>query len=146
MLYLLLTSMPILSGDAQRRPELFNYGFNTIGTGCSYLGLSAGLFLGGLVQMYSQTKIWNYLTKRNGETRPEYRLLPMTVSPYMLRAAPDDLTAGRAGMILFPTSLLWYGWSAENHVHCIFPQIATGLFGLGMFITFGYDHPCRPSG
>ncbi|KAF8499316.1 major facilitator superfamily domain-containing protein [Gautieria morchelliformis] len=109
ILYLLLTSLPLLFGNAQRRPELFNYGFNSRGTGFSYLGLCAGLFLGSLVQMYSQNKIWNFLTKRNGEGRPEYRLLPMT-----------------AGMIFFPASLLWYGWSAEKQYRWIFPEIATG--------------------
>ncbi|KAF8511161.1 MFS general substrate transporter [Gautieria morchelliformis] len=119
ILYLLLTSLPLLFGNAHRTPRLFNYGFNTIGTGFSYLGLSAGLSLGSLVQMYSQNKLWNFLTKRNGEGRPEYRLMPVT-----------------AGMILFPASLLWYGWSAEKQNHWIFPEIATGLFGFGMFVTF----------
>ncbi|KAF8576203.1 MFS general substrate transporter [Ramaria rubella] len=103
MLYLLLTSLPLLF-EAQR--------FDNIGTGLSYLGLIIGFFLGCIAQVYSQTHIWNLLTKRNGESRPEYRLLPMT-----------------AGMLFFPISLFWYGWSASR-------QIATGIFGFGMFITF----------
>ncbi|KAF8583941.1 MFS general substrate transporter [Ramaria rubella] len=119
MLYLLLTSLPLLFGEAQSRPELFNYGFDSIGTGLSYLGLIIGFFLGCIAQVYSQTRIWNLLTKRNGEGRPEYRLLPMT-----------------AGMLFFPISLFWYGWSASRRDIWIVPEIATGIFGFGMFITF----------
>jgi DHA1 family multidrug resistance protein-like MFS transporter len=81
MLYLLLTSLPLLFGKDQSRPDLFNYGFNSIGTGLSYLGLALGFFLGCIAQIYSQTRIWDVLTKRNGEGRPEYRLLPVTVRP-----------------------------------------------------------------
>ncbi|KAF8574436.1 MFS general substrate transporter [Ramaria rubella] len=119
MLYLLLTSLPLLFGEAQSHPELFNYGFDNIGTGLSYLGLIIGFFLGCIAQVYSQTHIWNFLTKRNGESRPEYRLLPMT-----------------AGMLFFPISLFWYGWSASRRDAWIVPEIATGIFGFGMFITF----------
>jgi len=39
-------------------------------------------------------------------------------------------------MVFFPVALLWYGWSAEKEAPWIVPEIATGLFGLGMFITF----------
>ncbi|KAF8580037.1 MFS general substrate transporter [Ramaria rubella] len=83
------------------------------------LVLSSAFFLGCIAQVYSQTHIWNLLTKRNGESRPEYRLLPMT-----------------AGMLFFPISLFWYGWSASRRDAGSTPEIATGIFGFGMFITF----------
>jgi len=47
-----------------------------------------------------------------------------------------DLTIPQVGMVFFPVSLLWYGWSATKQAPWIVPEIATGLFGLGMFITF----------
>jgi hypothetical protein len=41
MLYLLLVSLPLLFGSDTGGP-LFNYGFSTIGSGLSYIGLGIG--------------------------------------------------------------------------------------------------------
>ena len=79
MLYLLLTSLPLLFGAKDIREGLFNYGFDSTGLGLAYLGLAAGLFLGFTCAVVAQTRLWTILTRKNGESRPEYRLLPMTV-------------------------------------------------------------------
>lgn len=87
MLYLLLTSLPLLFGAANVHGGLFNYGFSATGLGLAYLGLAAGLFVGFACALVVQTRLWAVLTLRNGEGRPEYRLLPMTVSRPRSRSA-----------------------------------------------------------
>lgn len=37
---------------------------------------------------------------------------------------------------LFPATLLWYGWSAENQVHWTVPAVGTFFFGLGAAMVF----------
>ncbi|EJD50112.1 MFS general substrate transporter [Auricularia subglabra TFB-10046 SS5] len=119
MLYLLLTSLPLLFGAADARAGLFNYGFNSTGLGLAYLGLAAGLLVGFTCAVVAHTRLWTILTRRNGEGRPEYRLLPMT-----------------AGMTLFPIAMFLYGWSAEKKTPWIAPELGTFVFGAGIFLSF----------
>ena len=79
MLYLILVSLPLLFGDGQTSGTLFNYHFDPVQTGLAYLGLVIGFLIAGFFQMRVQTLIYRVLTEKNGEGRPEYRLLPMTV-------------------------------------------------------------------
>jgi len=119
MLYLLLTSLPLLFGREQSQPGLFNYDFNSIGTGLSYLGLAIGFFFGCLVQIYSQTKIWNFLTKRNGEGRPEYRLLPMTVrTSFGGRVTGPDEISGWDDVFPYLITLVWMVCSETGSLDC----------------------------
>lgn len=117
--YVILTSLPLLFGSSDRSGNLFNYGFTTLQTGVSYWSLIVGFSIGFIIQAIAQPWVWKYLTERNGESRPEYRLLPMTV-----------------GMLFFPTSLLMYGWSAERQSAWIVPEIALALFAIGQFMVF----------
>lgn len=79
LFYVLLTASPLLFGKSERTRGLFNYSFDTLQLGLSYLGLIIGFLIGFVIQLNAQPAIWKYLTHRNGESRPEYRLLPMTV-------------------------------------------------------------------
>lgn len=80
MLYLFLVSLPLLFGsDSPTSSKLFSYDFTTIQTGLSYMGLSVGFVLGCVFQIYAQTFVYRMLSSRNGEGRPEYRLLPLSV-------------------------------------------------------------------
>ncbi|KZV82563.1 MFS general substrate transporter [Exidia glandulosa HHB12029] len=119
MLYLLLTSLPLLFGAADARTGLFNYGFSSTSLGLAYLGLAAGFLVGFGCALIAQTRLWTILTRRNGEGRPEYRLLPMT-----------------AGMTLFPIAMFLYGWSAEKGAAWIAPELGTFVFGAGIFMSF----------
>ncbi|KZT35958.1 MFS general substrate transporter [Sistotremastrum suecicum HHB10207 ss-3] len=122
MLYLILVSLPLLFGSDRQVSDannLFTYKFTPIQEGLSYLGLVIGFILGGTFQMRAQTFIYRTLTEKNGVGRPEYRLLPMTISA-----------------VFFPIGLLWYGWSAEAHRHWILPEIGLVIFAFGVFINF----------
>ncbi|KIJ54222.1 hypothetical protein M422DRAFT_241474 [Sphaerobolus stellatus SS14] len=119
MFYVLLTSIPLLFENEERVPQLFNYGFDQVESGLSYLGIILGFLVGFVFQINVQPRLWTFLTKRNGESRPEYRLYTMS-----------------AGIILFPVSLLIYGWSASKHTHWIFPELGLTLFAIGTFIIF----------
>ncbi|KZT23791.1 MFS general substrate transporter [Neolentinus lepideus HHB14362 ss-1] len=116
MLYLLLTSLPLLYRNGQGR--LFSYNFSTI-SGLCYLGLAIGFIVASTMTAYGSTRLYNHLVKVNGEHRPEYRLLPMT-----------------AGMIILPIGLLMYGWSAHQHNFFMVPIIGNAFVAMGIFVTF----------
>ncbi|TFK57554.1 MFS general substrate transporter [Heliocybe sulcata] len=116
MLYLLLTSLPLLYRNGQGR--LFSYNFSTT-SGLCYLGLAIGFIVASSMTAYGSRRLYNHLVKVNGEHRPEYRLLPMT-----------------AGMIVLPIGLLMYGWSANQHDHFIVPVIGNAFVAMGIFVTF----------
>lgn len=118
MLYLVLVSMPLLF-EGEDGGNLFNYGFNPTQTGLTYLSLVVGFLLGGFFQMRFQHYIYIRLTKLNGESRPEYRLFTIMF-----------------GLVLFPISLLWYGWAAEKQVHWMVPLVALSVLAFGVTINF----------
>ena len=39
------------------------------------------------------------------------------------------------GAFLVPIGFFWYGWSVENHVHWIMPDIGATPFGAGIIIS-----------
>ncbi|EPQ61015.1 MFS general substrate transporter [Gloeophyllum trabeum ATCC 11539] len=117
MLYLLLTSLPLLYRDGQGR--LFSYHLSVTRSGLCYLGLAVGFVIASFTTAYGSRRLYNHLVKVNGEQRPEYRLLPMTV-----------------GMIILPVGLLMYGWSAQQHDAVIVPLIGNALVAMGIFVTF----------
>jgi len=129
MLYLILVSLPLLFGTTTSSPSstpphkspssLFSYSFNPSSKGLAYLGLVIGFFIAGIFQMNAQSQIYRRLSKRHGEGRPEYRLLPMMVSVWM-----------------FPIGLLWYGWSAEAEKPWIMPEVGLAIFAFGVFVNF----------
>ena len=55
---------------------------------------------------------------------------------YLLDGVSIESTDNQAGMILFPISLLIYGWSAFKQVHWVFPELGLTLFAIGTFIIF----------
>ena len=60
--------------------------------------------------------VWAYFKRQSGGTKtaPEYRV-PMMVP----------------GTILVPAGLLLYGWTAQNRVHWIVPDVGMVIFGCG---------------
>jgi len=119
MLYLILVSLPLLFGDGAHGGHLFNYGFKPSIGGLFYLSLLVGFILGGIYQSWFQNWIYVKLTKRNGESRPEYRMLSAIL-----------------GLAMFPISLLWYGWSAQAQVHWIVPGISIAFLAFGVCVLF----------
>lgn len=109
-LYFLFTSFtPVFQGQ---------YSFSTGESGLAYIGTGVGLVLGLITAGMLSDK---QMKRRamNGSMEPENRLPPVIV-----------------GSILFPTGLLWYGWSAKYKVHWIVPQIGTSFVGFGGTLAF----------
>ena len=82
-----------------------------------YLALALGYILGtqscsNLVdRVYRRLKFsWG-----KGIGQPEYRL-PLLIP----------------GSLAVPVGILWYGWSAQHHLHWIMPDIGIGIFAFGM--------------
>lgn len=52
---------------------------------------------------------------------------------------PEDRMRENAWIaaFMFPTALIWYGWTAEKGVFWVAPLLANFFFGLGSMIVFG---------
>ncbi|KAF9488438.1 MFS polyamine transporter [Pleurotus eryngii] len=110
--YLFLTTMPLIfEGTYHQRPGI---------AGLHYIAIGIGLTGASQFNALAMDRIYAYLKKRNGDNgRPEYRLPPMV-----------------PGTFLLPAGLLINGWSAQNHVHWIVPDIGTALIGAGLILNF----------
>lgn len=49
----------------------------------------------------------------------EHRLLPLVI-----------------GAFLVPIGLIWYGWSAQHHMHWMMPIVGTGFIGVGTLFEY----------
>ncbi|RVX71344.1 hypothetical protein B0A52_04918 [Exophiala mesophila] len=111
-LYLLFTSLPGVFQDY--------FGFGTGEVGLTYLGIGIGLLLGVVVfGAVSDRTVKRHAKRSNGVMKPESRLSLLVPAS-----------------ILTPAGLLWYGWSAERHLHWIMPIMGTALVGAGLVASF----------
>ncbi|KAI0390272.1 putative MFS multidrug transporter [Xylariaceae sp. FL0594] len=97
------------------------YGFSTIASGLSYLGIGIGEVVGLVVfgALGDRNLQRRMAADQTDEHKPEYRLIMMIwFSPII-----------GAGLFLF-------GWTAQYHVHWIVPIIGTFLVGFGAFFVF----------
>lgn len=62
--------------------------------------------------------LWKYLTRKRGETAPEYRI------PLMI-----------PGMVFLLAGLFWYGWAAEAIAPWIVVDIGVAVFGCGVILS-----------
>lgn len=88
--------------------------------GLNYISLGLGEIIGTQSTARLNDTIYRTLKERNGKAvgRPEFRL-PLLVP----------------GAFLIPIGLLWYGWSAQKHLHWIMPNIGIAIFGAGLKIA-----------
>lgn len=97
------------------------YGFSTSAAGLVFiaggLGTLAGLFYVG----YFSDRTLKKRAAAGKTITPEDRL------PFII-TIPGSLT--------FPIGLFVYGWSAQEHVHWMVPQIGTAITGFGSIIIF----------
>ncbi|KAJ3244332.1 hypothetical protein HDU78_011168 [Chytriomyces hyalinus] len=97
-----------------------HYHQSTLTSTYHYLALGIGFFVGNRMSGGILDTISTMLQKRyNTPHKPEYRL------PVCIPAA-----------VLLPIGLFMYGWSAENTVHWIVPDIGIALFAMSVNITF----------
>lgn len=95
-----------------------HYGFTQQQSGLTFLGFGVGCAI-GLIILGTLSDRMARRCAGSGEWKPEYRLPPLL-----------------PGSLLVPIGLLWFGWSAEAHVHWIIPIIGTTWVGLGTLSIF----------
>ncbi|KAI9343295.1 major facilitator superfamily domain-containing protein [Zopfochytrium polystomum] len=89
-------------------------------SGLHYLSLGLGLFVGSLGSAPFMQKIYLRLREQNnGVAEPEFRL-PVAI-PFAF---------------VLPVSLFLYGWSAQNTLHWIVPDLGIVLFGMAFSVPF----------
>ncbi|EUC41983.1 hypothetical protein COCMIDRAFT_8389 [Bipolaris oryzae ATCC 44560] len=109
-LYILFTTFSSVFGG--------QYGWKGGISGLSFLGLGIGSVIGQLVYIHYGNKIVDKHIKR-GDFCPEHRLYMMCI-----------------GGIILPFGLFIYGWSAQYKTHFMVPEVATGLIGFGLLMSF----------
>lgn len=109
-LFLLLATFPTIFA--------VEYGFSPSKIGLAFIGFGLGNVAGlAAFTLTSDRSIKSRLER--GILRPEDRLVPV------LAACP-----------LLGVGFLWYGWSAELHMHWIVPIIGSSLIGMGNVLFF----------
>ncbi|KAJ9637483.1 hypothetical protein H2204_004907 [Knufia peltigerae] len=110
--YLLFTTFTQIFED--------NYHFSHGSVGLSFLGVGVGAMIGLFAFGALSDRVVQRLSiASQGEMKPEYRLPPLI-----------------PGSLLIPIGLIWYGWSADKHIHWIMPIIGTAFVGMGLLATF----------
>ena len=109
LVYLALTTFPALWTE--------HYNESISISGLNYLALAFGYIIGTQTCTRLLDRIYKHLkeTRGNGVGQPEYRL------PLLL-----------PGALLLPIGLIWYGWTAQKHLHWIMPDIGAAIFGVGI--------------
>ena len=120
VLYLVLSSFPMLWESPVNSPILPGYGEPSGIAGLNYISLGVGFYLGTQIAAKSADKIYKSLKAKNGGVgRSEFRV------PLMF-----------PGAAMVPIGLLIYGWSAQYHTHWIVPNIGTAIFAAGNQLVF----------
>jgi len=88
--------------------------------GLNYIALGIGMTGASQINARLLDKIYARLKHKNGgEGKPEFRLPPMFV-----------------GVLCIPIGLLIFGWTAQNHVFWLVPDIGIMFLGIGMILIF----------
>lgn len=112
IVYLFNDAFPLVFGPG-------GHNFNTGEWGLSFLGIALGSVVGAILHPILQERHYLKMVQRNdGKGVPEARLW-----------------MARAGAILLPISLFWFAWTSYPSVPWIVPIIASGFFGLGIYIV-----------
>ncbi|CZR68648.1 related to multidrug resistant protein [Phialocephala subalpina] len=117
ILYLFFGAFPLVFAN--------NHGFNLWQVGLTFLGLAVGILCGIATTSYWQSQYLRFIEKAkrtendDGKGQPEFRL-PQVI----------------AGAVLVPVGLFFFGFTTYETVHYIVPIIASGVFGMGIFLSF----------
>ncbi|KAK3683201.1 hypothetical protein LTR37_020464 [Vermiconidia calcicola] len=114
VLYLVLSTFPILWNS----PAF--YGQEPAIAGLNYISLGLGFFLGTQIAAKTADRIYKGLKAKKGDVgRSEFRV------PLMF-----------PGAVMVPVGLLIYGWSAQNRVFWLVPNIGCAIFAAGNQLVF----------
>lgn len=106
----------VLSTFATLWTSYYNQSIST--SGLHYISLVIGYTIAAQGAAPITDRLWAYLKSRHGgETQPEYRI------PLMI-----------PGVVLIPTGLFLYGFTAEARLHWIVPDIGILIFGCGIIV------------
>lgn len=94
------------------------YGWRGGITGLSFLGLGIGSLIGQFIYIHFGNKLVNKHIKE-GNFKPEHRLYVMCIGGFFI-----------------PVGLFLYGWSTHFNLHFMVPEVATGIIGFGLLMTF----------
>ncbi|KAJ4350544.1 hypothetical protein N0V95_004650 [Ascochyta clinopodiicola] len=107
------------------------YGFNSLSTGLTFLGVGAGVIAGTIVIILFSKK-W-YLPHVHDAVANDRPAPSFATS----RLAPEErLPLAMVGGPCITVGLFMYGWTTAYRVHWIAPTIAEGLFGFGNMLVF----------
>ncbi|KAF2702910.1 MFS general substrate transporter [Pleomassaria siparia CBS 279.74] len=85
-----------------------------------FLSLALGLAIGSQLGIMFNDKVYQHFKNKNaGVGVPEFRI------PVMI-----------ASSLFAPIGCLWYGWSAQAHLHWIMPDLGVMIFGIGGILSF----------
>ncbi|KAK6454151.1 spermidine exporter, MDR-type pump [Scheffersomyces xylosifermentans] len=111
-LYLMIVTFPDVYTNS--------YGFSVGISGLMYIPLGVGSTIGVVFWTIAIDKVYYRMAAKNGGVaKPEYRLPCLCFSG-----------------IGVPVGLIWYGWSAQNHLHWIMPSIGSALFSFSVVAVF----------
>ncbi|KAF2215927.1 hypothetical protein CERZMDRAFT_35084 [Cercospora zeae-maydis SCOH1-5] len=118
----------ILSISVQATFTKAPYNYNSIIIGCLYIPNSAGYFLSSSFGGRWIDRIMKREATKAGRYDERGRLIFI----------PEDRMKENAylGAVLYPASLLAFGWFAEKHVNIAAPLVANFFFGLGSMLIF----------
>ncbi|KAL1795734.1 hypothetical protein ACET3X_005958 [Alternaria dauci] len=107
------------------------YGFDSISTGLTFLGLGVGVIVATVcIVLFSKLYYLPRVRKAIAEKRP----IPAFATS---RLAPEErLPLAFAGGPILTIGLFLFGWSAAYRVHWIVPTIAEAFFGMGNMLIF----------
>ncbi|KIJ54785.1 hypothetical protein M422DRAFT_200684 [Sphaerobolus stellatus SS14] len=111
--YIVLVTLPDIYG-----PNIYHEARGI--SGLHYLALGLGLVGASQVNGILLKRIYQHFKEKNGGAgRPEYHLPSMFIGAFIL-----------------PVGLLINGWTAQNHVFWLVPDIGILLIGAGMIVIF----------
>lgn len=110
VVFLFNEAFPLVFGGAHE--------FNSGEVGLTFLGLVIGPIIGACFHFVQENYYKRQVRRNDGMGVPEARMW-----------------MGMAGSIMIPIALFWFAWTSYSDIPWIVPIIASGLFGLGIYIV-----------
>ena len=122
-------SLYVLNISVQATFSIAPYNFTSLQIGLAYLANSSGYALAAIFGGRWTDWVMNRAAKRKGRRDVEGRLVLRT----------EDRVQENAWLaaVMYPLALVWYGWTAEFHLHWAIPLVANFFFGIGAMLIFG---------